>query len=175
MRYLKRNLSDRLVRHLIVFTTLFSALCIMFLHEKLPEVAGKRPTAVVPPQVLERLLDIPRDVIIIEPFHGLGNRLRSFASAAALAKKTSRQLVVVWLRDPHVNTSMSALIDTTNLTVFEYPIRDLLARRWGDIKVYDYNSLGRKDEVLEDNSRTPIYVRSAYILQSGDHFSAGAV
>jgi hypothetical protein len=117
-------------------------------------------------KALDLLRRLPRNVLFVEPFHGLGNRLRAYACAAALAKLSSRHLVVVWIQDPHVNASMSALFDTSNLTVIDFPVAHLLSQVWTDVKKYDYNSKRRKDEIVQDKTLVPIYVRSAYVLQS---------
>jgi len=118
-------------------------------------------------QRAEKILrQLPRDFIMIEPYHGLGNRLRAFGSAAALARKTGKTLVVIWIQDPHVNATMQDLFDTTNITVIDYPVTSALSRVFPEILSYDYNSKGRKDEILRDSASLPIYVRSAYVLQS---------
>jgi hypothetical protein len=112
------------------------------------------------------LLQIPGEVIMIEPYHGLGNRLRAYGSAAALARKTGKTLVVIWIPDPHVNATMQDLFDTTNITVIDYQVAPALSRVFPELLSYDYNSKGRKDEILRDSTSLPIYVRSAYVLQS---------
>ncbi|MDB0053676.1 hypothetical protein N9F40_01435 [bacterium] len=127
---------------------------------------GGRTTPENDVEALTFLRHLPRDVLFIEPFHGLGNRLRAVACAAALAEKSRRTLVVVWISDHHVNSSMSVLFNLGNLTVVDYHVSHLLTRVWPDVKLYDYNSKGRKDEVLLDTYPGPLYVRSAYVLQS---------
>ena len=117
-------------------------------------------------KALDFLRRLPRNVLFVEPFHGLGNRLRAYACAAALAKLSFRHLVVVWIQDPHVNASMSSLFDTNNLTVIDFPVSHLLSQVWVDVKMYDYNTKRRKDEIVQDKSLVPIYIRSAYVLQS---------
>ena len=113
------------------------------------------------------LLSLPRqNILIVEPYHGLGNRLRAYASAAALARKSGRLLVVAWISDAHVNASMSSLFNTKELHVVSSPVFHLLRSVWPNVILYDYNSEGHKDEVLRDSAKAPIYVRSAYILQS---------
>jgi len=61
---------------------------------------------------------------------------------------------------------MSALFDMQNLTVIEFHLSHLLTRVWPDVKSYDYNAKGGKDEILLDSYPGPLYVRSAYVLQS---------
>jgi hypothetical protein len=112
------------------------------------------------------LLQVPRNFIMIEPYHGLGNRLRAYGSAAALARKTGKTLIVIWIADPHVNATMQDLFDTTNITVVDYPVAPAVSRVFPETLYYDYNTDGRKDEILRDSASLPIYVRSAYVLQS---------
>ena len=111
-------------------------------------------------------MQLPATFIMIEPYHGLGNRLRAYGSAAALAKKTGRHLVVVWIPDPHVNATMPDLFDTTNIEVIDYPVASSLSLVFPEILWYDYNSRGGKDVKLRNSAPLPIYVRSAYVLQS---------
>ena len=106
------------------------------------------------------------DVLFIEPYHGLGNRLRAYASAAALARKTGRKLAVVWIPDVHVNASASDLFDVSSMSVFDAPILRRLRQSRRRILAYDYNARGRKDEVIRDTARAAVYIRSAYVLQS---------
>jgi hypothetical protein len=118
------------------------------------------------PRAESFLRQLPRNVLLIQPYHGLGNRLRAYACASALARKTGRKLVVVWIPDPHVRAPFSDLFDTSNITVVDFPLRDALLNVWSDAKTYDYNMRGRKDEIIKDRAFEPIYVRSAYVLQS---------
>ena len=106
------------------------------------------------------------DVLFIEPYHGLGNRLRAYASAAALARKTGRKLAVVWIPDVHVNASASDLFDVSSMSVFDAPILRRLQKSRRRMLAYDYNARGRKDEVIRDTARAAVYIRSAYVLQS---------
>jgi len=135
-------------------------------HKKILAAADIRGTSHRDLEAIEFLRRLPRDVLLVEPFHGLGNRLRAVACAAALAEKSKRTLVIVWIPDHHINSSMSALFDVRNLTVIEYHVSHLLTHVWPDIQTYDYNAHGRKDEVLLDTIPGPLYVRSAYVLQS---------
>lgn len=109
---------------------------------------------------------LPPNLLVVEPFHGLGNRLRAYASAAALAKKSGRKLVVVWIPDVHVNARLSQLFDTSSILVLEFPVLAALRHVRPDFLYYDYNAQGGKDKVILDKSRKPVYVRSAYILQA---------
>lgn len=105
-------------------------------------------------------------ILFIEPYHGLGNRLRACACAAALAKKSGRKIAVVWIPDVHVTAKMSDLFEVSLIPVFDEPILHHLMRLRPNALAYDYNSPHKKDELLRDVEKHPIYVKSAYILQS---------
>ena len=117
-------------------------------------------------QVVNTFLAFSPNLLLVEPYHGLGNRLRAYASAAALARKSGRHLIVVWIPDVHVNARLGDLFEVKQHTVFDIPVLPTLERLNSDLLVYDYNSRGGKDKVLRDKSRSTIYARSAYILQS---------
>ena len=105
-------------------------------------------------------------LLYVEPVHGLGNRLRAYASAAALARKTNRSLVVVWIPDVHVNARFSDLFDTSSMSVYEYPVLQDLKRTSIDLLAYDYMLPRKKDELILDLVEAPIYIRTAYVIQS---------
>ena len=110
---------------------------------------------------------LPPNVLFVEPYHGLGNRLRAYASAAALAKMSGRALAVVWIPDVHQWARFSDLFQVPKeVVVFDHAVLPALKTVRGRILYYDYNKKGGKDEVLRDRSRAAIYVRSAYVLQS---------
>mmetsp|Transcript_2596 Transcript_2596/g.11110 ORF Transcript_2596/g.11110 Transcript_2596/m.11110 type:complete len:390 (+) Transcript_2596:2024-3193(+) len=117
-------------------------------------------------EAVTTLRDVFPNILIVEPYHGLGNRLRAYASAAALARKSGRHLVVVWIPDVHVNARLSELFDITDHVVFDFAILSTLERLHMHAIIYDYNSKGGKDKVIKDTSLSAIYVRSAYVLQS---------
>lgn len=115
------------------------------------------------------IVDTPKvkGTLFVEPFHGLGNRLRAYASAAALAKKSGRSLVVVWVPDVHIGANFTDLFQVpSGVTVVHFPILFYLMQNHDNLLVYDYNSKGGKDKILRDRSCSAIYVRSAYVLQS---------
>lgn len=119
------------------------------------------------PVALSQLLRSAGDrILFIEPYHGLGNRLRAYGCAAALAKKSGRKIAVVWIPDVHVTAKMSDLFEVSLIPVFDEPILHQLMRLRPNTLAYDYNSPHKKDELLRDVEKHPIYVKSAYILQS---------
>ena len=66
----------------------------------------------------------------------------------------------------HVTAKMSDLFDVSLIPIFDEPILHHLMRLRPNTLAYDYNSPHRKDELLQDFEKHPIYVKSAYILQS---------
>lgn len=63
-----------------------------------------------------------RPVLIIDARNGLGNRLRAIASAAVIADKLERNLIIVWTPDYHNESKFSDLFETQQLLVLESPI-----------------------------------------------------
>ena len=72
----------------------------------------------VPVTLTQLLKSAGSRILFIEPYHGLGNRLRAYACAAALAKKTGRKIAVVWIPDVHVTAKMSDLFEVSLIPVF---------------------------------------------------------
>src|SRR5690606_23340583 len=49
--------------------------------------------------------------VYIDAQHGLGNRLRAIASAAAIAQKSGRELIIVWEPDHHCECDFHDLFE----------------------------------------------------------------
>ncbi|PUE11070.1 hypothetical protein B9Z51_01720 [Limnohabitans sp. T6-5] len=103
-----------------------------------------------------------RERLYIDAQHGLGNRLRAFGSAAAIARATDRELVVVWVPDVHCECRFSDLFDYDGSVVESYA--DLPQ----DIKRYNYMEIedgGVKDAEIVLDKGKDILVRSAFVLK----------
>jgi hypothetical protein len=59
--------------------------------------------------VYQRMLSERRAYLAVRPMYGLANRLRAYCSAAAYAKQTSHQLLVVWEPDVHTQVIASVI------------------------------------------------------------------
>lgn len=105
---------------------------------------------------------LQRERLYVDVQHGLGNRLRAYGSAAAIARATDRDLVVVWVPDVHCDCRFTDLFDYEGLVVESYA--DLPQ----DIKRYNYMEIedgGVKDvEIILDNGKH-VLVRSAFVLK----------
>jgi len=102
--------------------------------------------------------------IVIEPCHGLGNRMRAIGSAAAIARATGRDLVINWRPDDHCEASLGDLFQT-DCAVTETDWVDA-ARARGDL-VLDNMETGEgaaKGALLELVSGRDAYLRSAYVI-----------
>ena len=53
----------------------------------------------------------PRGRLVVQPMHGLMNRVRAMVSAKLVAQYSDRDLVVVWTRDIHCNASYASLFE----------------------------------------------------------------
>lgn len=128
-------------------------------RERVKERLDRR--TVVPPAFVTKST---RRRIYIDVQHGLGNRLRALASAAAVAEKTDRELVVIWVPDHHCECRLSDLYDYTGAVIEEAFVPDP-AR----IRAYNYMEIEAgaiKDALIEIDEDKDLYVRSAYVLNS---------
>ena len=80
-------------------------------NHPLPPKARRKRASSPPPPPLPELLNAAEPFIIVRCMHGLGNRLRAFASVKAIADATGRRLAVLWDRDIHLNASWASLFE----------------------------------------------------------------
>lgn len=111
--------------------------------------------------------------VFIDAQHGLSNRLRAIASAASIAERTGRELVVIWTPDHHCDADMADVLDLDVPVITDRAIADLCHRfaphRYNYMEIEPGASFG--EPVLTDPeaiSRGDVYIRSAYTL-SGPH------
>jgi hypothetical protein len=108
-----------------------------------------------------------RTLLIVHLQHGLANRMRTLASAVALAAASGRWLRVVSLRDAHFGGDLSDVLDlqASGLTDVwsEFDYRELSNLM---VDSYDYMDPNVKGRLIEESSMKHIYVRSAYRLNS---------
>jgi hypothetical protein len=117
--------------------------------------------------------------LIVHTQYGLGNRLRALGSAMAVARATSRVLVVVWVPDAHLNCTFHDLFLNDDIIVIDQldlpwppqrisPYDDALSR-------IDFWNMMRLDEgpvhdplVVNVDPRRDrhLYVKTAYVLRS---------
>jgi hypothetical protein len=102
--------------------------------------------------------------LFIDAQHGLGNRLRAIGSAAAVARATNRELVVVWAPDFHCDGPLSDLFDYPG-AVLDTPFIE--QARAGGMSVVNYMEIEAGSDkgapvVLVEGRDA--YVRSAYVL-----------
>lgn len=111
-------------------------------------------------------------ILAIEPYHGMGNRLRAYASAAALAKKSNRKLVVIWNPDVHANYSWTDLFLETKGVLFADGkfLSEVFSSHKG-IDVYDYVDEVTKGKTVDALTDKHVYVRSAFCLTSNPPLS----
>ena len=118
-----------------------------------------------------------RPRLYIDARHGLGNRLRAIASAAVIARRTGRQLVIVWEPDDHCGCRFGDLFHHDG-PVIETAFPRVFARAGGVL--YNYMEIepgAQKDAPVlageapapdgpRASARDDVYVRSAYPLLS---------
>lgn len=147
---------------------------------------------------LSTQLDGPDTYIILRVMHGLGNRMRAYASCAAIANATGRRLAVLWEADMHLNATFHELFEQLpNLTVINAPAaldevytrRDdvrsfkLLAaaepedKRARRLSFFKARRLGIRDDTRDDDaegddagddSERHIYVKTSRLIAPAD-------
>jgi hypothetical protein len=101
--------------------------------------------------------------LYIDAQHGLGNRLRAIGSAAAIASKTDRELVIVWTPDSHCQCYFS------DLFVYDGPIiSQPFHVEPSKHSIFNYMEVegGSKNAPINCDINQDIYVRSAFVLSS---------
>lgn len=103
-----------------------------------------------------------KDRLFIDTQHGLGNRLRAYGSAAAIARATGRELVVVWVPDVHCECKFKDLFDYDGIVIDSYDdVPDNVIR-------YNYMEIeadGKKDAEIILEKSFDVLARSAYVLK----------
>jgi len=111
-------------------------------------------------------LGLQRPRLFVDTRHGLGNRLRAMASAAALARQDGRELVVIWQPDHHCQCRLPDLFAYDGALIED----SFLPRaRAEGMVVYNYMEAepdSAKDALITRAPGRDIYVRSAYPLNS---------
>ena len=113
---------------------------------------------------------LTRRRLYIDVQHGLCNRLRAMASAAVIAARTDRALVVIWRTDHHCEARISDLLRHTDPVIEDDDIADLLRSR--SARVYNYMEIEPGARFQEpilaagDAVEGDVYIRSAYTLTS---------
>ena len=116
--------------------------------------------------VLEALLeDGAPPHVIIDACFGLGNRMRTVASAMAVAAAARRPLLVIWVPDGHMNCSIHALFaGPLPFAVLEeaLPIAWLPTARFQAFNYMPGEAGAVKREWVRMHARQHLFVRSAY-------------
>lgn len=108
----------------------------------------------------------PRPRLFVDGQHGLGNRLRAIGSAAAIAEKSDRDLVIVWQPDDHCDCRFSDIFDYEG-AVLEEAFVDSAASQ--GCRLYNYMEVeegAQKDALIDLEDSGDLYLRSAYVFNS---------
>lgn len=111
-----------------------------------------------------------RPYLYIDAQHGLGNRLRAIASAAAIAQATGRKLVVIWVPDHHCAAQFEDVVSFDGPVLNTPEAAALMRERAATVYNYMEIEAGARfqEPILADPTPLPgdVYVRSAYTLTS---------
>ncbi len=108
--------------------------------------------------------------LFVDVQHGLSNRLRALASAAVVAERTGRELIVIWRCDHHCEARIGDLLRYDGAVIEDDTAADLMRARAA--RVYNYMEIEPGSRfnapVLDDDTPLAgdVYIRSAYTLKS---------
>ena len=105
-----------------------------------------------------------RAAVIVDAQHGLGNRLRAIASAAAVARSQSRELVIVWRPDHHCECRFTDLFAYDGEVLDSFDIDDAVAKGAARFNYMDDSPNSEKGQLIQAKFDQDIYFRSAYVM-----------
>ena len=110
--------------------------------------------------------------LIINPIFGLGNRLRSIASAYSICKNKNMKLIINWIPDDHCD----CLIEDLIANIHEYAevvSNSINTDSLMNFKIYNYletEKEGKKNEYIDD-SINKLYIKSNCVLNNKYSYS----
>lgn len=115
-------------------------------------------------------------LLICHCMHGLGNRLRALGSCMSFAKEASRELVVVWEPDSHIEAKFTDMFTTPLVVMDKMPVQwpftdvEKWDNVWGQFKFHNYMEMegdgAIKGEKIFDLPNKHMYYKGAYIMEA---------
>ena len=143
--------------------------------EQLDNLLRARSLSEITKKDIDRQLDVdltaptimtPRTKLFVDAQHGLGNRLRAIASAAVVANRDDRELVVVWQPDHHCDCRLGDLLNYQGAVVEQSFIETARRRNWTVYSYMEAEEQAEKDALIDLDPGRDAYVRTAYALNS---------
>uniref|UniRef100_A0A7S0ZHC5 Uncharacterized protein n=1 Tax=Timspurckia oligopyrenoides TaxID=708627 RepID=A0A7S0ZHC5_9RHOD len=138
---------------------------------------------------VENHVDQTPRILLVQVMHGLGNRLRTLASALSYARNTNRTLIVLWQIDSHVTAAFEDLFDAEQS---DFIVISQMKASWEDLNqlkngervkgldsitwinnfdFYNYmdGEVGSvKSESIRSDPQKHVFLRSSSILEADD-------
>ena len=112
-------------------------------------------------------------LLFVDVQHGLGNRLRALASGAAIAKRTGRDLVVVWRPDDHCEARIGDVLDYSGAVIEDDSYKAYRSRAKHKLTCMEDEPNSRFQKAILDNPKNAlegdVYVKTAYALLGPYH------
>lgn len=125
----------------------------------------ERTKAVPPADVIATVDELFKAKVYVDAQHGLGNRLRAIGSAAAIAERTGRELVIVWEADHHCECEFADLFDYKGTVINKSFVSN--AAKYMDLFNYmEIEAGAQKDKLIEVDQDKHLYLRAAYTFNS---------
>ena len=107
---------------------------------------------------------VRKDKLYVDAQHGLGNRLRAIASAAAIATESGRELVVVWEPDHHCEAKFRELFDYSGALEEKSFVDDVSALNLSFFNYMEIEAGASKDRPIELIAGRDCFLRAAYVF-----------
>lgn len=122
---------------------------------------------------LKIALESGEKLLVVEVMHGMCNRIRAYTSAAVIARKSHRRLVLVWKPDVHISARFSDLfaLSSSNVVFAEEDVLAYIQSFRQSTEHYDYMNSTEKGAVIVTKTVKHIYVRSSFELRSDTQYS----
>ena len=146
LRELARPLGDRAPRHATLAFTRQTLADLNHLALSGPTVLNRKPK------------------LFIDAQHGLGNRMRAIASAAAIAAATDRELVIIWTPDDHCACSFDDLFLPSGAVLSHGFASEASAMGMTLFNYMEVEPFAAKDAPITAGAFQDIYARSAFPL-----------
>lgn len=115
-------------------------------------------------------------ILVCHCMHGLGNRLRALGSCMSFAKETSRELVIVWEPDSHIEARFWDMYTNPLVVIENMPVQWPFAEVekwdsvWSQFKFHNYMEMegmgAVKGEKISDIPNKHMYYKGAYIIEA---------
>ena len=105
------------------------------------------------------------DIIIVNPYNGLGNKLRAIASAYSIAKTLKKTLIINWIPSVHCDCTFDDLFVIPDDVLLYNKKLEISEQLFDIYDCVDFKN-GTKNKYINTNTKKNIYIKSYEILNN---------